>query len=207
LRGSRDKEGQVYTLEGFAAAFIIVLALIFSLQAIGITPTSSSTASQAIELHNYRMVDDTLSQSEANGELKGALLYWNETRGEFGESLEVRGHYSGRLGNTVPNNDSTENDAGTGNLNETLQSLHRRGIAHNIILSCDGGTERFVYNGQPSENAVTASVTVQLYDQDNVTLTGGGEEKLSEIDYVCDDVHEDSDLYNVVEVKIIAWRM
>lgn len=204
MRGSETR-AQVYTLEGFAAAFIIVLALIFSLQAIGITPTSSSTASQAIELHNYRMTDDVLSQSKANGELKAALLYWNGTRGEFGESLVERGHYAGRLGNTVP--DATENDAGTGNLNETLQSLHRRGIAHNIHLFCDGDRHRFVYNGQPSENSVTASVTVQMYDQDNVTLTGGGEKKLSNVDYVCDDVHGDTDLYNVVEVRITAWRM
>lgn len=195
----------MYTLEGFAAAFIIVLALIFSLQSIGITPTSSSTASQAIELHNYRMTDDILSQSKANGELKAALLYWNGTRGAFGESIEVRGYYAGRLGNTVP--DATQNDAGTGNLNETLQSLHRRGITHNIHLFCDGQRHRFLYNGQPSENAVTTSVTLQMYDQDNVTLTNGTTRKLSEVDYLCDDANEETDLYNVVEVRITAWRM
>ena len=201
-----DDKAQIHTLEGFTAAFIIVFALLFSVQAIGITPTSSSTASQAVELHNYKMVDDVLSQSKANGELKASMLYWNETDARFGESLEDREHYSGRLGNTVP--DVGENEDGTGDFGETLQSLHRRGIAHNIHIVCDGSEHRFVYNGQPSTHAVTASVTVQLYDQDTVKLENGGDKKLSEVDnYHCSNISEDTDLHSVAEVRITAWRM
>ena len=200
-----DGRAQIHTLEGFTAAFIIVFALLFSVQAIGITPTSSSTASQAVELHNYKMVDDVLSQSKANGELKASILYWNETRSTFGESIEDRGHYSGRLGNTVP--DVGGPVPSPESFNETLQSLHRRGIVHNIQLVCGGDESRFVYNGQPSRNAVTASVTVQLHDQDKVNLTEGTPKKLSEVDYLCDDVSEETDLYNTVEVRITAWRM
>jgi hypothetical protein len=40
-----------------------------------------------------------------------------------------------------------------------------------------------------------------------VNLTGGGEEKLSEVDYFCEDISEDTDLHSVVEVRITAWRM
>jgi len=211
--GESDKqdrdEAQIQTLEGFTAAFIIVLAVLFSVQAIGITPTSSSTASQAVELHNYKMVDDVLSQSKANGELKASMLYWNETTGSFAKSIEDREYYSGRLGNTVPNVGGSAPSPES--FNETLQSLHKRGIVHNIQLVCGGGgTERFVYNGQPSKNAVTASVTVQLYDQDKVNVTspaGYNKKKLSEVDYLCDDVSTNTDLYNTVEVRITAWRM
>lgn len=200
-----EDEAQIHTLEGFTAAFIIVFALLFAVQAIGITPTSSSTASQAVELHNYKMVDDILSQSKANGELKASMLYWNKTDESFGESLEGRNHYSGRLGNSVPNVGGTE--ASPRSFNETLQSLHRRGIAHNVHLACGGEEHRFIYNGQPSKHAVTASVTVQLHDQDKVNLSDGGEEKLSKVDYLCDDISGNTDLHSVVEVKITAWRM
>lgn len=202
---NHKEEAQIHTLEGFTSAFIIVFALLFAVQAIGITPTSSSTASQAVELHNYKMVDDILSQSKASGELKASMLYWNETRAAFGESVEEREHYSGRLGNTVP--DVGGDEASPKSFNDTLQSLHRRGIAHNIQLVCGGQEQRFVYNGQPSKHAVTASVTVRLHDQDEVNLTDKPNDKLSEVDYFCEDISGDTDLHSVVEVKITAWRM
>jgi hypothetical protein len=204
-RETDEKKAQIHTLEGFTSAFIIVFALLFAVQAIGITPTSSSTASQAVELHNYKMVDDVLSQSKAKGELKASMLYWNETKGQFGESIEDREHYSGRLGNTIP--DVGGDEPSPKSFNDTLQTLHKRGIAHNIHLMCGGQRNRFVYNGQPSKHAVTASVTVQLYDQDKVNVTEGGKKNLSEVDYICDDVSEDTDLHSVVEVRITAWRM
>lgn len=204
----REEKGQIHTLEGFMAGFIILLTLIFSLQSIGITPTSSSTASQAVELHNYKMTDDLLSQSEASGDLKDAILYWNETDGRFGESLEERGSYAGRLANTVP-------DTTGSSLNRSLQILHRRGVAHNIHITCGGTETRFVYNGQPSKHAVTASVMVPLYEQDDVlinTSSGFDTKNVTDvsggfINENCDNLDPDTDLYNVLEVEITAWRM
>lgn len=214
-------KAQIHTIEGFTAAFLIVFTLLFAIQAIGITPTSSSTASQQVEQQNYKLADDVLSQSKASGELKGSLLYWNNSTSNprFGEAVEGRGHYSGRLSNTVP--DTTED---TEKFNETLQILHKRGLAHNVYLVCDDGTRHeYIYNGQPSQHASTASVTLTLHDQDEVVVNDSDPgTKVSFLNssgisaqYPCPKMdyseypgpNDNSDLYNVVEVRIVIWRM
>lgn len=196
MKGTRDDGGQVHTLEGFTAGFLVLFAILFSLQAIAITPTSSSTASQEVELHNYEMVDDVLSQSKATGELRDAVLNWQNTSVGFKNSTKGLDYYAGR--------GSVDR---MGEFGDTLQILDERGIAYNVYIRCDGRRIDFVKNGQESLHAVSATVTMNLYDDEE---TAGGV-RLENADYLgegaCGDVSPNSDLYNVVEVKITAWRM
>ncbi len=205
-----EYKGQIHTIEAFTAAFIILFSLIFSIQSIGITPTSSSTASQVVEKQNYKLVDDILSQSKANGELKEALLNWNNTtdRTRFGGTPENISFYSGRREATVPDNGTEPG------LNGTLQVLHNRGIAHNINIICNGRSHRFVYNGQPSKHSVTAYTTIVLLEQDKVDIWDNGIEQSMDdkyiteiVGYPCRDKLSNNHLYSVVQVEIVAWRM
>jgi hypothetical protein len=196
MKGKDTDKAQLHTLEGFTAGFLVLFALLFSLQAIAITPTSSSTASQEVELHNYEMVDDILSKSKATGELRDAVLSWQNASVGFNNSTEGLQYYAGR--------GSVDR---MGEFGDSLQILDERGIAYNVYIRCDGGRYDFVRNGQESLHSVTATVTLNLYDEE---VTAGGQ-RLENTDYLgngaCGNIDENSDLYNTVEVKISAWRM
>lgn len=199
-----DDKGQIHTIEGFTAAFILILAMMYGVQSIAITPTSSSTASQEVELNNYKLTDDILASSNANGELREALLYWNTSSESFEDTGPEDGHYrgtssSGLMGNPVPENLG---------LHETLnKTLTQRGIAYNIDLRCGESQERYAENGQASNHAVTATTTVVLHEHDRIHYDGG-EQRLDDADnFVCDNVSDDSSVYSVIEVRLTAWRM
>lgn len=208
-----DDKGQIHTIEGFTAAFILIVAMVYGVQSVAITPTSSSTASQEVELNNYKLADDVLSTTNANGELREGLLNWSASEGEFvGSQLEAT-YYAGTnegvfgFGGPVP-----------GDLGETLNySLTERGIAYNIELSCaDSPNSRvkFADNGDPSEHSVTASTMVTLYEHDLVE-SSSGPVSLAEVsddpdlEFYCDRLGSagDHSVYNSVEVTITIWRM
>ncbi len=81
-----------------------------------------------------------------------------------------------------------------------------RGIAHNVLfiyIDSSGLPQRaaYIYNGDPSDNAVSVSRKVLLSDFD-----------LSDpISFVANtgipDSDPSSDLYNIVDVKLTLWRM
>lgn len=197
MKGStRENSGQIHTLEGFTAAFIVLFALLYGVQAIAITPTSSSTASQEVEQHNYKMVGDLLDMSKSNGELKNAVLMWQNGSSQFAGSIRGEMYYSGKT-NQVP-----------GGFGDSLSILDERGLAYNVDVICEGNEVQMVRNGEPSLNAVTASTTLQLFEDDD---TSGGEE-LGDLEDQslflngCSNVDEGKELYNIVEVKITAWR-
>lgn len=211
-----DEKGQLHTIEGFTAAFILVLAMLYGVQSIAITPTSSSTASQEVELNNYKLADDIVASSNSNGELREAILNWNASSGSFVGSLREESYYAGTVtgnfdfGAPVP-----------GGLGETLnKTLTQRGIAYNIDIECsysDGTSEDdqvFADNGDPSIHSSTGSTTLTLYDYEKVK-SGNGEVSLAEVDttpeedlgFYCDRMDTGSPIYNTVEVSITIWRM
>ena len=191
----RDDKGQVHTLEGFTAAFIVIFALLYGIQAIAITPTSSSTASQEVELYNHKIAGDVLDMSEANGDLKDAVLNWQNSTVGFNGSGESIQYYSGiSASNSVP-----------GDFGETLSALDKRGLVYNVDILCDGNTVPFINNGEESLHTVTASTTLQLQDYNEMA---NGDE-LEDGDYLagnCGNVDEDSNLYNIIEVEMTVWR-
>lgn len=193
VRGSFEDRGQIHTLEGFTAAFIVLFALLFTMQAISITPTSSSTASQEVEQHNYKMAGDILDASKANGDLRRAILNWDNESQEFSGSVPGVVYYGG-ISNRTP-----------GGFGDALDILREQGIAYNVEVVCRDNSVSLARNGEPSLNAVTARTSVQLFDHNE--LSGGTE--LGEVEEIlggCENVNEDSELYNVVEVRLVAWR-
>jgi hypothetical protein len=187
------EKGQIHTLEGFAAAFVIIFALIFGLQAV--VSTSPGGLNQEVTTYDEKITNDVLLQSRAmeNGtsELKTALLNWTREDG-FNGSVEDGIFYAGEK-KPVP-----------GEFGETLEILDNRSIAYSIDVVCDGDRHPFVRNGDGGENPVTSTVTVTLNDDDR--LSDGT--RLSDApSYPCENVDDgESNLYNVVEVRMVAWR-
>jgi len=199
VRDGEPTAAQIHTLESFAAVFIIVLSMLFAVQSVAITPTSSSTASQEVELQNYKTADDVLAQANANGTLREAVLDWNQSDGFDGSSGDSR-HVRG--GN--PDNRFGE---------ELGAVFEERGLAYNVVLRCseENGTKtvRYVRQGTPSKHASTARQTVVLYDEDELNgSTELEEEGASQYrSRVCPDISEETALHNVMEVEVTVWRM
>ena len=190
--------GQAHTLEAFVAAALIIGGLIFATQATAVTPLSASTSNQHIENQQQATIEGLLATSVDDGALADAVLYWDPDNETFQDAPE-----NGIYAETPPN---AFGDA----LRDTLT---QRQIAFNVNVryrTANSGTdvEPMVRMGEPSDNAVTATRTVGLYDSSR--LTGEDTSTLSQVEgsdgeFYAPDT-DDGQLYNVVEVEVIAWR-
>ena len=188
--------GQAHTLEAFIAAILLVTAVIFATQATAVTPLSASTSNQHIENQLRANANDLLASADESGALQDAVLDLNETAGRF-TGAEERGYFT---------NAGPPNDFGAA-LNATFGD---RNIAFNVYVTYleanETQTTSLVYMGSPSDNAVTASRTVFLYNE--TMLTGPDEKPVSEsVFYGEMNGQAGSELYNVLEVRLVVWRM
>lgn len=197
---------QAHTLEAFVAALILVSGLLFASQATAVTPLSASTSNQHIENQHRAVANDLLAVTAENGSLREAVVYWHAAEDDAGfvGSGAERTYYTGTPPDDHP-------------LSETLRSFFTdRHLAYNIDVSYQRGpeatdrrTQPMVVMGSPSDNAVSATRTVVLHD--STELSGGQSEgtTLADVDdrFYADDVDPGSQVYNVVEVRIVVWRL
>ena len=200
-----DTRGQAVTLEAIAAGLILLSSIVFALQITAVTPLSASTSSQHIENQLEASAEGVLASTVADGSLKRALLYYNESRSAFAESDGARGEYRGsppdiRFGRTLE------------------WAFDDRGIAYNIYVTYDVGgadrTRRMFYRGEPSDNAVSAVTTVTITDEaplyDDADTDGILEPRSLTVgdtgDYLMGN-QSGTGLYNVAEVEVVVWRI
>jgi len=191
--------GQSYTLESIAAGVLVLSAVVFAIQATAVTPLSVSTASQHVENQQREVADTLLAQAATNGTLRSAVLYWNPDNRTF-----VNATAEGYLGRTP------DNVFG----NQLSRVFADSDVAINVYVGYDtpSGPKRqtMVYQGTPSDNAVSASRPVVLMDEDelrgpyaNETLNGTNATDA----FYAPDVAPNGSVYNVAEVRIVAWRI
>ena len=189
--------GQAHTLEAFVAAILIVGGLIFATQATAVTPLSASTSNQHIENQQQATIEGLLETAAKNGTLADAVLYWNPENGTFEDAPGTDEYARG-----PPN-------AFGAALNETLSE---RQIAFNVNVryATENGTdvEPMVRMGEPSANAVSATRAIGIYNASR--LTGENTTAVHELDHESGEFYapdvDSGQLYNVVEVEVIAWR-
>jgi len=195
--------GQAHTLEATAAGLLMLASLIFALQMTAVTPLSASTSSQHIENQQQAIGQGVLMAADEADALRPGILYWNNsTRQYHGSVTSERGYRT-----VVPDNEF-------GSMLE--RSFNNRGIAYNVYLrfrtTGQGSITRpYIYSGFPSDNAVRASHTVTLTDDDplydrdgtpNETRIGDGNAT-----FPIPDTDTDGPHYNTVEVEVVAWRI
>lgn len=200
MTASSDR-GQAHTLEGIAAAILVLASVIFALQVTAVTPLTASTASQHIENQHQGAAAGLLSTADANGDLRSTLLYWNTTNSTF--------HNSG--------NDSFYTTGGPPTaFGESLNvTFEENGIAFNVnllYLTSDGDQrERQLVNlGRPSDHAIVVRSSVPIYDDDEILAADGsstGTTVENASSFYADDIDPESNLYNVVKVEVVIWRM
>ncbi|WP_435063958.1 DUF7288 family protein [Halobaculum sp. EA56] len=190
---------QAHTLEGFAAAIIVLSGVLFALQATAVTPLTASTSNQHIENQQAAVAEGTLAAAAENGTLAPTLLHWNASRERFigsgGDGVYAGGGPPTAFGAT---------------LNRTFGDDR---IAFNVGVgyrTAGGGydTTRMVYMGSPSDNAVSAARTVVLYDDDPLA-DGSGNVSAAAADgrFYAPDADPDGPLFGVMEVRIVVWRI
>lgn len=200
---------QIHTLEAFIGALLIVGALLFASQATAVTPLSASTSNQHIENQQQTMAEDLLTVTASDRSLQDALTFWNT-------SVE---HTPAHFAHTDPNQSTYSSLVDTQfnhPLEGSLSSAFQDGVyAYNLelrFLDTDGTFETtdMIRMGTPSDNAVTATQTVILFEDDRIA--NGDEEgsqlgELPEDEFWAPDVDGSSSVYNVVEVRFTLWRM
>ncbi len=192
-----DEKAQLHTLEGVAAATIMLLVIVYAIDATSMTPVTSSTANVRVENELQVLGQDILSALDYaepgyNSKLKNDILIWNGTEYTWNGTKYINATYA-------------QNNL-TNNLTEILNAtLVKQGIAHNVVISslADNGTNvstnYMIYNGDPSNNAIIVSRKISLHDGD-INKTKYPANPIEDID-------PSTNLYNIVDVRLVLWRM
>lgn len=197
----RDDRGQVFTLEAFIAALLILSSIVFVLSAVTVTPLSGSSSNRYVENQQASLANSILDTAKANDDLRSTLLSWNDSRGTFHGAWE-KGYYL-----------SCSFDTPFGEL--LGRTLYDNGIACTVNLQYiteaqDIRSERLVYVGEPTDSAVRGQTTVVLYDDDRLVDASGAPTEITLAEsttFYAPDAAPNDRLYNVVEVEVILWRM
>ncbi len=188
-----DEKAQLHTLEGVAAATIVLLVIVYAIDATSMTPLTSSTSNLHVEYELRELGQDILNTMDYaepgyNSSLKNSILQWDGNIYIWNGSTYII------KGGTSP----ITNNSLAAFLNTTLTG---QGIAHNVVITfIDNVTgmpisRNMIYNGDPSYSAVVVSkkIVLQNTDSDNPSNP-------------IKDIDPSTNLYNIVDVKLILWR-
>lgn len=200
----RDR-AQTFTLEAVVAAILLIAGIAFALQVTGVTSQSSSTASEHVSNEHAERAAGALDAAAANGTLRQTVLYWNVSTGSFHDSNQL-GYY--------------EDDGPPTAFWQTLtETFDERGLAINVnVIYLDNGTtqrKRVVHQGEPSDEAGRATITLTLYDDDRLYDRNGTLSSTTVLEarnqtqprqFYAPDV-SDGPIYTVVRVEVVVWRV
>lgn len=192
---------QAHTLEGVAAALIVVASVFFALQMTAVTPLTASTANQHIENQEQAAVRGVLATAAANGSLRRTALTWNASEDRFPNATGGTPYYGAGQSPT--------------RLVDALDATFRgRAIAYNVnlvYLDANGTRhrKRFYYSGSPTSNAVAVARTVTLYDDDHEVDASGDStgRTVGGNGFYAPDADPSTSYYNAVRVEVVVWRM
>ncbi len=199
-----DEKAQMHTLEGVAAATIMLLVIVYAIDATSMLPLTSSTANVHAETELQAMGQDILGALDdvepgytGNSQLKNDVLNWTGNEyiwnGTQYQALNING--------TTNTSDILKNNL----TNIANAMLVPQGIAHNVdVVFIDNSTFypsicRMIYNGNPSDNAVIIARKIVLYGTDNLNPNN--------LNCPINDIGTSTNLYNIVEVRLTLWRM
>lgn len=181
-----DRRGQVFTLEGLLAALVVLAGVVFALQSVVVTPSTSGTSVAPVQ---EERLDSVLEQAARDGSLKRAVLAW--TGSGFAGATSGEGYYVG----TLPSN--AFGDA----LDQTLDGSTIVNV--NVTYYDAAGAlqyERLVYNGVPGDGSVRSTVTVPVYDWEPPGNFYAPD------NYERPSAPGDPDLHCVVQVEVVVWE-
>lgn len=199
--------GQAFTLESIFASLLLLAAVLFVLETTALTPLTGSTSNAQIQKQQSAIAEGVLESAIDRGYLKDAALHWdpnNETWAGLDSNEETY---------------ATPSEMQLAFGEQLEQSFLQWGVAVNVEVQYrapDGATDQIVTRemvdmGAPSTNSITSQRTIILYDQDRLRDAQGNEtgQTLSGTSsrFYAQDVKSGSDVYNIVTIKVEAWRI
>jgi len=206
----KDNRGQMYTLEGVIGSLVIISAVVFAMQSVVITPSSGGSVGAAERTDIRQQANDILLLAAQNDtfDLSRQIRYWSQSKRTFYEALNPRLGYASRR---------PPGEFGR-LLNRTfgVSAPEYNVILHYRSRNGSEGTNStpLLVQGNPEDNAVVATHTVTLFDNQTLTAPGTGGVELWEYDTDPTDSDDgyypipdavDGPVYNVVEVRLIVW--
>lgn len=204
------ERGQAYTLEGVIGALVILSAVLFAMQSLVLTPTSGGSVGPTERADLRQQANDVLVLAAQNDtfDLSQQVRYWSQSKRTFFGGLNPRHGYGDRQ---LPGAFGVM-------LNDTFGDTQRRYNVEIRYRPADPtkGTlsTPVVYQGNPDSNAVVATHTVTLFDNQTLTSPGTAGIELWEYDTDATDSDDgfypipdaiDGPVYNVVEVRLAVW--
>lgn len=219
-------------MEAVIGGLLMFIALLFVIQALGVTPQSVSGGRQQAIDQQQSLAEGAL-QTVNESTLKKAILYWDPVRREFYCSPDVPGkasqYYSGYAKNTTSgcekNFTNMPHISGNPNLTsrvpptrfgERLQDHFGDGYSYNVYVSYNISNktkrQRMVYQGRPGSGATRATRIVPLFDDDHlINSTGNMTKNLTRVAAISDqkfyvpESEPSSDIWNFVRVEVVVW--
>jgi hypothetical protein len=203
-----SEDAQMYTIEALAAAMIILFAVLFIVQAAPLTPLTTSAANEQVERQLAAYGKDLLTVLDyhtsyaEDSVLKTAILEWNGLEEEHDDGLPP----------------AASSEKGVTFNNTLIQALTGRGIAYNLVIEYydEGGlvSKKMVWNGKPSDNAVTVSRKIVIYDAVEDDYFTGDKYNATGYEYPATntwlydyDQKSTSGFRNLINVKLTLWWM
>ncbi len=190
-----NEKAQIHTLEGVAASLLMLLVIAYAIETTSVTGSNTNVHVEN-ELrslgHDILNVLDFAEPGDSSN-LKKDIAGW-DGRQYIWSGTDYIEKGSGNITNRIPY------------LSGMLESaLAKQGIAHNVEMvflktNADNTTSpsilRIIYNGEPSHNAVIVSRKLVLHDTDNISISSPVR-----------DIDPSTGMYNIVEVRLVMWRM
>lgn len=194
-----DRHAQVTTFEAIAASILIITGVLFAIQATAITPLTASTANERIEVQEQRIAASLLEAAADEDNLLPTVLAWDTSNQVFIGADDPNGFQNG----------GPPTDFGD-QINSTFVN---KSIGVNIDIryrtpdNSRSSTQKLMYQGQPSDNAVSAYKTVVLTDDMELNDGSGRTLKSVEDRFYAKDASPSTNVYNIIEVRVVVWRM
>lgn len=206
-KSQNSNRGQVHTVEAVAAAILILTGVIFAQSVTAVTPMTASTASQQSENQQGELAKGFATIMNDDETLKKSLLYWDNAGEEY------HGTDPGAIYYIV---DTPQSDFGVAADDYFIS----KGLGLRVDLAyyeedASGNLQRvglpYMDFGSPSNHAYTTTKTIALYDSDRLVNPDGSKSSTQLSDasstFFMEDIDDDSELYNIVEVRITIWRI
>lgn len=201
-----DNRGQAYSVEGILSALLIVSAMVLGMSAVNIAPFTGDDSRSGDELRTE--VNDVLAMAEERGALSEAVTCLGGPDSETPHPAVISTSEEATELGTLLNN--TLNSSMNYNMYVDYGDPDATGITSETVVI---GSEQ-----QPAGTSVTVTRQVLLFDSDPVWEmdTDQGEcvehsnaptlGDVSPIVIYMPDVDENEELYNVAQVRVVAWR-
>jgi hypothetical protein len=193
----RDNRGLYYTLDAMLFAGLLIVAVVLAINAAP-TQGSQDVAADRAEAQLQTNAQDVLAVANSTGRLKETTLYWDDSAGRWVDSGSSERYFK-------PPSDHP--------LETPLSKIfEQENIAYNIAViyqTEDGSTEtkRLYYQGTPGAHAVSAQYTTVLNDDTHLRGPDSDRTVSESSTFYAPDAFPESSKYNILQVRMIVWKL